>query len=152
MLNVGTFALRKGVWDTAEVIGRAREPVPISVCGTSRTRSRQYRRSFEGTRRTFSPKQPEASLPAAYAWGDVFMLPTIEDGFQAVLAQAAAAGLPILTTPNGAGTDLVRQGRNGWVLPVRCPEAFLERLRWADDHRDELAAMARAAIRRISAS
>src|SRR5262249_21674408 len=90
------------------------------------------------TRATFLPKQPQAALPAIYAWGDVFMLPTIEDGFPAVLAQAAAAGLPILTTPNGAGWDLVNESRNGWVLPIRSPESFVDRLRWADQHRSEL--------------
>ena len=50
----------------------------------------------------------------------------------------------MLTTPNGAGTDLVRDGRNGWVLPIRCPEAFAKQLRWANCHRDELASMVHA--------
>jgi glycosyltransferase involved in cell wall biosynthesis len=93
---------------------------------------------------TFVRKQPQSELPATYAWGDVFMLPTIEDGFPAVLAQAAAAGLPILTTPNGAGWDLVHDDQNGWVLPIRSPDRFVERLRWADAHRRELSEMVRA--------
>ena len=123
VLNVGTFAFRKGVWDTAAI---------IRTLGTQRF---EYR--FVGpvaaeaadlaaqlrAQATFVPKQPQSSLPEMYAWGDVFMLPTIEDGFPAVLAQAAAAGLPILTTPNGAGWDLVRDGDNGWVLPSRQPQA-----------------------------
>jgi len=143
VLNVGTFALRKGVWDTAEVIGKLGREFQFRFVGPVAPEAASIAGHLEERGAQFSRKQPEASLPAAYAWGDVFMLPTIEDGFQAVLAQAAAAGLPILTTPNGAGTDLVRQGRNGWVLPARCPEAFLEQLRWADNHRDELAALAR---------
>jgi glycosyltransferase involved in cell wall biosynthesis len=143
VLNVGTFAFRKGVWDTASV---------IQTLGTERF---EYR--FVGpvaaeaaplvarlrSQATFVPKQPQATLPEMYAWGDVFMLPTIEDGFPAVLAQAAAAGLPILTTPNGAGWDLVRDGHNGWVLPSRSPHSFAEQLRWADAHRPELADMVR---------
>jgi glycosyltransferase involved in cell wall biosynthesis len=60
-----------------------------------------------------------------------------------VLAQAAASGLPILTTTNCAGPDLIREGKTGWVLPIRSPEAFIERLRWCDSHREELAAMVR---------
>jgi hypothetical protein len=27
------------------------------------------------------------------------------------------------------------------VLPIRCPEAFVNRLQWADEHRTELADM-----------
>ena len=144
VLNVGTFALRKGVWDTAAVIGALGSRLQFRFVGPIAPEAAGIAAQLKERGVEFSPKLPEASLPAAYAWGDVFMLPTIEDGFQAVLAQAAAAGVPILTTPNGAGTDLVRQGHNGWVLPVRCPDAFVQRLRWADDHRDELASMARA--------
>jgi glycosyltransferase involved in cell wall biosynthesis len=144
VLNVGTFAFRKGVWDTAAV---------IQALGTDRF---EYR--FVGpiaseaaglasqlhARATFVPKQRQSDLPEAYAWGDLFMLPTIEDGFPAVLAHAAAAGLPILTTPNGAGGDLVHDGRNGWVLPIRSPQSFVKRLRWADSHRRELAEVIRS--------
>jgi glycosyltransferase involved in cell wall biosynthesis len=145
VLNVGTFALRKGVWDNVAVIERLGSAFEFRFVGPVAPEAAGLADGLKARGVHFSPKQPEASLPNAYAWGDVFMLPTIEDGFQAVLAQAAASGLPILTTPNGAGSDLVQNGHNGWVLPVRCPDAFARRLRWADQHRQELADMARTA-------
>lgn len=89
----------------------------------------------------FVARVPQTELGAHYRWADVFVFPTIEDGFPAVMAQACAAGLPQLTTPNGAGRDLISEGVNGWVLPIRCPEAFIERLRWCDAQRTELAAL-----------
>jgi glycosyltransferase involved in cell wall biosynthesis len=144
VLNVGTFSFRKGIWDTAAV---------IRTLGTLRYEFRfvgpiteEAARLAEQLRRkaTFVPKQPQPRLAAAYAWGDVFMLPSIEDGYPAVLAQAAASGLPILTTPNGGGWDLVEEGANGWVLPIRSPDRFVERLRWADTHRPQVVDMIRA--------
>lgn len=143
VLNVGTFALRKGVWDTAAVIDQVADDFHFRFIGPVAADGAAIAARLQTRGAEFVSKQPEASLPAAYAWADVFMLPTIEDGFQAVLAQAAAAGVPILTTPNGAGIDLVRDGQNGWVLPIRRPEAFVRQLRWADAHRHELASMAR---------
>src|SRR5205823_1798152 len=77
--------------------------------------------------------------------GDVFVFPTIEDGYAVVLAQAAASGLPILTTVNCSGPDLVRENETGWVLPIRCPGSFVDRLRWCLAHRSELATMVGAA-------
>jgi glycosyltransferase involved in cell wall biosynthesis len=144
VLNVGTFAFRKGVWDTAAVIrslGTERFEYRFvgPVAGEAAGLAAQLRDSA-----TFARKQPQADLPDTYAWGDLFMLPTIEDGFPAVLAQAATAGLPIVTTPNGAGFDLVRDGQNGWVLPIRSPHRFVEQLLWADSHRSELATMIQA--------
>jgi glycosyltransferase involved in cell wall biosynthesis len=87
------------------------------------------------------PRQPQAKLPGWYAGGDIFMLPTLEDGFAVVLTQASAGGLPILATTNCAAPDFVRDGQNGWVLPIRDPDAFIDRLRWCDKNRDELAEM-----------
>jgi glycosyltransferase involved in cell wall biosynthesis len=88
---------------------------------------------------TCAPKVPQAQLPREYARADVFVFPTIQDGFGMVLAQANASGLPILTTPNSAGADLVHEDLTGWVLPIRTPAAFAERLRWCASHRAEFA-------------
>jgi glycosyltransferase involved in cell wall biosynthesis len=58
-----------------------------------------------------------------------------------VLCQAWAAGLPLLTTTNCGGPDLIADGAPGWAVPIRCPEAMADRLSWSDEHRHELAAM-----------
>jgi glycosyltransferase involved in cell wall biosynthesis len=86
----------------------------------------------------FLGSRPQHELPHEYEWGDVFALPTIEDGFAVVLCQALAAGLPLLTTTNCAGPDLVFEGQNGWIIPIRSPEALLSRLLWLETHRIEL--------------
>src|SRR5206468_620270 len=89
----------------------------------------------------FVLRQPQLSLPSIYRQSDVFLFPTIEDGYAVVLAQAQAAGLPILATTNCSASDFVRDGENGWILPIRDPAAFIERLEWCDAHRNELARM-----------
>ncbi len=58
-----------------------------------------------------------------------------------VLAQAAASGLPIITTPNCAGPDIVRHDRTGWIIPIRSADAIVHRLEWCDAHRDHMAAL-----------
>src|SRR6185295_15794462 len=63
--------------------------------------------------------------------------------FAVVLAQAYANGLPILTTANCSGPDLIREEKTGWVLPIRSPEAFVNRLLWFHERRDALATMVR---------
>jgi glycosyltransferase involved in cell wall biosynthesis len=50
--------------------------------------------------------------------------------------------VPVLTTANSSGPDVVRPGRTGWVVPARDPAAMVEKLRWAVRHREELAQMA----------
>jgi glycosyltransferase involved in cell wall biosynthesis len=142
VLNVGTFAFRKGVWDLATVINAlGTERFEFRFVGPILAEARPLVAELKG-KATFVSKQAQSNLPASYAWGDVFVLPTIEDGYAVVLAQAAAAGLPIITTPNGAGRDLVLEGETGWVVPIRTPSAVVERLDWAERHRVEVATIA----------
>jgi glycosyltransferase involved in cell wall biosynthesis len=143
VLYVGALSFRKGMWDMAEVVRELhKKNFEFHFVGPVAPEASLLSRDLS-SRATFIPKQSQADLPAFYAWGDIFVLPTIEDAFQTVLGQAAASALPILTTPNGAGRDLVREGVTGWVLPIRSPDTFIERLRWCDAHREELAAMVR---------
>lgn len=143
VLNVGNFSFQKGMWDMANIIRSVeRHKYNFRFVGAITPEATALARDLAHLA-TFIPKQPQSELPTHYAWGDIFILPSIQDGFQAVLGQAAASGLPILTTPNGAGIDLVHEGMSGWVLPIRSPESFIERLQWCDSHRDEIASMAR---------
>lgn len=143
VLNVGTFSLRKGMWDMAQVIRTLKgRNFQFRFIGPVAAEARELASRLRSDA-VFTPKQPQRELSTYYAWADLFILPTIEDGFPVVLAQASAAGIPILTTPNGAGRDLVRPGENGWILPVRKPAAFTDCLQWCDGHREELAMMVR---------
>jgi glycosyltransferase involved in cell wall biosynthesis len=52
--------------------------------------------------------------------GDVLVHPTKHDGWGMVVAEALAAGMPVITTEAcGAGVDFVRDGVNGFLLGSR---------------------------------
>lgn len=143
VLWVGTLCFRKGMLDMLEILRSfGHERFRFRFVGPVPKETRDLVKSVRPLAEVIS-KQPQHELPRWYAEADMFVLPTLEDGFPVVLAQANAAGLPILTTPNCCGPDLIREGQNGWVLPIRSPQAYLERLHWCDAHREELAAMVR---------
>jgi glycosyltransferase involved in cell wall biosynthesis len=144
VLMVGTFSYRKGVHDFARIVrALGTERFEFRFVGSISSEAAELAQSLSD-QVEFRERLPQTALPHEYAWADVFLFPTIEDGFPAVLAQAAASALPVLTTPNGAGHDLVRDGETGWILPIRSPERFIERLRWCDHNRETLAAMVRS--------
>lgn len=67
-------------------------------------------------------------LEMVYADADVFCLPTIEDGFGLVLGEALSYGLPIITTTNSGGQDLINDGEEGFIVPIRDSEAIYTKL------------------------
>jgi glycosyltransferase involved in cell wall biosynthesis len=141
VMFTGTVNYRKGLYDFEKII-RALDSrrFRFQVIGSVTPEGKRLADTLPSSVQ-FVPRQPQAKLPEWYAGGDLFLFPTIEDGFAVVLAQAFAGALPILTTTNCAGPDIIRNGETGWVLPIRDPEAFIDRMRWCDEHRDLLANM-----------
>lgn len=58
--------------------------------------------------------------------------------------QYMAAGLPVLTNPVGVHVEMIRSGRNGFL--VQEPREWIEAVRWLAANRDRAAAMGRAAM------
>jgi glycosyltransferase involved in cell wall biosynthesis len=54
---------------------------------------------------------------AQYHWADVFCLPSFQEGLPVVLMEAMATGLPVVTTTINGIPELVKDGRNGYLLP-----------------------------------
>jgi glycosyltransferase involved in cell wall biosynthesis len=147
VLNVGTVSYRKGVYDYRNMVDQLDSSrFEFRYVGSVLPEAGAIADSLRA-RVHFVPRLPQGSLPQQYAWADVFVFPTIEDGFPAVCAQASAAGLPVLTTPNGAGEDLVATGETGWVLPTRDASAFARQLQWCDQNRYALADMVKCVYR-----
>ena len=49
-----------------------------------------------------------------------------QDGIPTVILEAMALGLPVITTPNSG--SIVRDGKEGFVVPIRDVEALRERI------------------------
>lgn len=74
-----------------------------------------------------TPNVPQAQLPALFREADVFVLPTLVEGMPMVVLEAMACGLPVIGTPHGPA-EVVRDGRDGFIVPVCDSAAILERL------------------------
>jgi len=97
---------------------------------------------------THGPK-PQSKLSWYYSQGSIFCLPSIQDGFGMVILQAMACQLPAICTTNTAGKDVIREGVEGFVVPIRDVEALKEKILWAYDHRAQCLEMGRAARERV---
>ena len=76
---------------------------------------------------------------------DVFVLPSLTEGFAQVILEAMACGVPIITTANTCAPDILTEGVHGFILPIRNADAIEEKLVWGLEHREALAEMGRQA-------
>jgi len=140
VLYVGTKSFRKGLIDLQRIALEMAGRFEFRFVGPAEPQAHDLLSKLSAHVEVL-PSVPQSDLPAVYAWGDLFILATVEDGFAVVLTQANACGLPILATTNCGASDFVRSDETGWILPIRSPEAFIKRLDWCDHHREELAEM-----------
>ncbi|HJQ67351.1 MAG TPA: glycosyltransferase family 4 protein [Blastocatellia bacterium] len=79
------------------------------------------------------------------------VFPTLIEGFGRNIIEAMSSGLPVITTPNCAGPDLIEDGVTGFIVPLRDVDAICEKLAWVHDHPQEASEMGRRARERVLA-
>ena len=89
---------------------------------------------------------PRPQMAEHYHWADVFLLPSICEGSATVCYEALAAGLPVITTPNAG--SVVRDGVDGFIVPIRDAEAIAEKLELLTRDRELLHWMSANALAR----
>jgi glycosyltransferase involved in cell wall biosynthesis len=84
--------------------------------GNLRPTLEEYARRQGVSNVVFAGFRNQAELPQFYAVADIFVLPSQEDPWGAVINEAMCFGLPVVTTNAvGASKDLVFHGENGFV-------------------------------------
>ena len=144
LLFVGRINQRKGIKYLLEAMRElATDQVELTVCGRVVDDLALFRPLAD--RILIRPDVSAAELLAAYQAADLFVFPSVAEGFGQVLLESLACGLPILSTTHTAAPDLIEDGRQGFVVEPRRPAQLVERIDWALTHRAELFAMRREA-------
>jgi colanic acid/amylovoran biosynthesis glycosyltransferase len=106
----------------------------------------------------FLGPQTQDRLMALYAQCHLFVLPSVvasngaEEGLGGVLTEAQAVGLPVVSTETGGIPENVLNGRSGYLVPPRDPDALAERLVHLIDHPERWAEMGRAGRAHVEAN
>lgn len=87
-------------------------------------------------------KEPVA---ATYGQASVLVHPAVEDGFALAVGQALACGRPVITTRQTGASEVIVDGRHGYVLDPRDVDGIVDRLRLLARDESLLARMSAAA-------
>ncbi len=83
---------------------------------------------------THIPHVPRITVHEQYRDADVYVLPTLFEGASNTIYEAMASGLPVVTTPNSG--SVIRDGVEGFLVPIRDPEAIAARIQQLYNDRD----------------
>jgi glycosyltransferase involved in cell wall biosynthesis len=127
VLFVGSLGQRKGLSYLLRAIELLGSKVALTLLG---------RKAAEGCppleeavrKHRWIPSLPHPELLRVMQHHDVLVLPSLFEGFGLVILEAMAQGLPVITTAHTAGPDVISQGVDGFIVPIRSAEAIAARL------------------------
>lgn len=84
---------------------------------------------------------PQPALAAELRRADLLVLPSRNDSYGMVVAEALASGTPALVSAMVGAKDLVSEGKTGWIVPVGDAAALAERMGWCAGHPEAVRAL-----------
>jgi glycosyltransferase involved in cell wall biosynthesis len=141
---VGSISLGKGFPYLLEAVRRV-GPDRCTVKFVGGTGDPWCRRLFDRLRHGLQVEVSPGDPVPAYQDADLFVLPTLHDGFGFVVAEAMACGLPVITTDACGAAEWVRDGESGWIVKAGDADALAAALEIALAARQRLQEMGREA-------
>lgn len=99
------FEALEGLYDKIEVtiVGRGN----LDGCAALRTALKNV---------NYIPSLPHDEVLKLMTKQDLFIFPSLFDGFGMVVTEAMSQGTPVIATDRSCGPDIITHGKNGWVV------------------------------------
>ncbi|MEQ1885601.1 MAG: glycosyltransferase family 4 protein [Bryobacteraceae bacterium] len=144
ILWVGTMCLRKGLpYALAAAARLTKAPVQFTFAGPLEVNSAALNLPSNCE---YVGAVPRSETVRLYQQHDVFLFPTLSDGFGLTQLEAMSYGLPVIATPCCA--SVVENGESGFVIEPRDPDAIVTAIERFLSDASLLPAMSAAALRR----
>ncbi len=150
IMHCGLVNLRKGCHYLLQAFHELRIPdAELWFVGRVDPEMQPFIEKWSSPSVRFHGAVPQAELIGYYGQATAFCLASLEDGFGMVIAQAMACGLPVLATTNTGAPDIVRDGIDGFIVPIRDVDALKQKILWFYENREAGEAMGDSALQRV---
>lgn len=150
VLFVGQVGLRKGMPYLLQAFSGLRHPRKrLRVVGSTQPDFLPVLAQLPQSQVEFLGPQTQTEVVRYMSSSHVMVLPSIEEGLALVQGQAMACGCPVLATTNTGSEDIFTNGVEGFIVPIRDPEALREKLQQLADDPALQRRMSEAALLRV---
>lgn len=150
ILFVGKAGPRKGFIDLLQAFRKFSHPQKrVQLIGSFSQEAKDLIASVCIENIDFIGSVPNAQLRKYYSEASVFVLPSVEEGLAMVLGEAMACGCPVIASTNTGASELITDGVEGFIVPIRSPEIIADRLQQLADQPELRERMGQAALARV---
>ncbi|SHG41290.1 Glycosyltransferase involved in cell wall bisynthesis [Flavobacterium micromati] len=123
ILFVGGLSQRKGISYLFEAVKGLQDKVELTVVGHKAVSDcRVLNQALE--QHHWIPSLSHNQVLDCMSKHDVFVFPSLFEGFGLVITEAMSQGVPVITTDRTAGPDLITDGVDGWIIPAGSSKAL----------------------------
>lgn len=126
-LFVGSICVRKGVLDLLSAWKRSNVKGKLLLVGKIEEVIRPLLQPYVADSSIVFLDYTQ-SIEVFYRSADIFVFPTLEEGGPQVTYEAAGCGLPVITTPMGAGR-IIKHGMNGLIVRAHDVESLADAIK-----------------------
>jgi alpha-maltose-1-phosphate synthase len=130
VLFAGNVSLQKGIYILAKAVEKLQNPhLTLRIAGPVQKESEEALKSIQShcTLEVLGKLSPQ-NLKEAMSRANAFVLPSIQDGFGAVVPQAMACGAPCIVSDMAGASEMIKTGENGLVFRSGDSSALAENL------------------------
>lgn len=150
IIYVGQVSYRKGIHRLLEVISQLdKNSIHLNICGGYDKNSDIYIKYKSLENVDFKGYVTRDCLAEEYRKSDLFVFPTLGEGFGLVVLEALSCGLPVLCSSRAGGNDVIKEGYNGYVISMDDNNELLERIQWCINNKDKIRNMKSNAIESV---
>ena len=147
VLYVGSLGQRKGLSYALDAIAALGSQVSLTLIGRPTTSDCSPLLAALQRHRWIA-SLPHPQILEQMRQHDVLLFPTLFDGFGLVITEALSQGLPVITTLHSGAPECIRDGVEGFIVPIRSSQAIAARLQHLVDDPEQLVAMRQACLKR----
>jgi glycosyltransferase involved in cell wall biosynthesis len=146
IIYAGQISIQKGIHYLLQAFSELRlSRAELWLIGSISDSMKPFLKKYTGNY-TWLGHKPEKELYRFYSQGSVFVIPTLQEGLAMVQVQAMACGLPVISTTNSGGEDIIDEGKEGFIIPICDLDSLKERLSYLYQNQEICREMGAAAL------
>lgn len=114
-LYVGRLSQSKGLSYLFESVAPFSDNINLTIVGSGNIENCAILKK-QLQNHTYIPYLPHHKVLALMAESDIFIFPSLFEGFGMVITEAMSQGTPVITTNRTCGIDFIKHNINGWIV------------------------------------
>jgi glycosyltransferase involved in cell wall biosynthesis len=115
VLFIGGLSQRKGLSYLFEAVEEMQNEVELTIVGHKAVANCDAL-NLALEKHEWIPSLSHDQVLVCMREHDVFVFPSLFEGFGLVITEAMSQGVPVITTDRTAGPDLITDGKDGWIV------------------------------------